>query len=295
MNTEVYSIITNRVIRQLENGVVAWREMWRGGESPRNLISRQPYRGVNLLLLGTTAFTSPYWLTFNQVQSLNGRVRKGAKSELVVFWKTFTQTTDNETDRDFKRPPVLRYYHLFNLEQTEGIEPPHLPEQTAEQKPFTPLERAERVIEAMPHLPPIQYDEPRAFYSPAKDFVNLSPPEAFYSPEDYYAVAFHELTHATGHQTRLNRVGVASSSALAPFGSPDYSREELVAELGSAFLCAETGITTTLENSAAYIQSWLDALKADARLIVTAASAAQAACDFILNRHPAAHHTEEGS
>lgn len=113
----------------------------------------------------------------------------------------------------------------------------------------------------------------------------------FYSPADYYAVLFHELTHATGHETRLNRAKVANTGTLAPFGSPDYSREELVAELGSAFLCAEAGITTTIENSSAYIGSWLKVLRADARLVVTTASAAQAASDFILNRRP----TDDGN
>lgn len=297
MSSDVYQIITNRIIERLASGKIrTWRAMWRGGESSRNLITKKAYRGINCLLLSSTPYTSPDWLTFNQARELGGRIRKGAKSELVIFWKTFssqgteseaTSHTDSRSDNRPTRPPVLRYYHLFNYEQTEGLER-YAPEQSdIEPETFTPIERAAHIIKRMPHAPTIRHDAPRAYYSPVKDYVNLPQPEAFYTPEDYYAVAFHELTHATGHQTRLNRAGVAESDALAPFGSPDYSREELVAELGSAFVCAEAGITTTLENSAAYLDSWLQALKADARLIVTAASAAQAACDFILDRYPA--------
>lgn len=188
---------------------------------------------------------------------------------------------------------MLRYYRVFNVEQTEGLEK-HIPQQGTEQ-PFTPIECAARIIEAMPQRPSIRHDEPSAFYAPARNYVNLPKPETFNTPADYYAVAFHELTHATGHETRLDRAGVAGSHALAPFGSGDYSREELIAELGSAFLCAEAGIGSTFENSAAYLQGWLDVLKADSRLIVTAASAAQRAADFILNRQDTSDTQAEGA
>src|ERR1051326_822081 len=286
--SDVYQIITERVIALLESGTVAWRKTWSRGDSPRNLVSKRPYRGINSLILGATSFASSYWLTFNQVQQLNGRVKKGAKSELVIFWKFFdgqketddAQSSDGRTSK--RRPPMLRYYRVFNVEQTEGLEK-HLPA-PAEEKPFTPIEAAARIVEAMPQRPPIRPDEPSAYYAPARDFVNLPRPETFDTPENYYAVAFHELTHSTGHELRLNRAGVAGSR-LAPFGSADYSREELIAEMGSAFLCAEAGIESTLSNSAAYLKGWLGALKGDARLIVTAASAAQRAADFILGRN----------
>ena len=287
MSTDVYSIVTERVIALLQAGTAPWRKPWRGGDSPRNLISKKPYRGINALLLGSTSFASPYWLTFNQVQQLKGRVKKGAKSELVIFWKFFDkqkETDDAESsERPTKRrPPLLRYYRVFNVEQTEGLEK-HLPP-PPEERPFTPIERAARIIEAMPQRPPIRHDEPSAYYAPARDYVNLPRPEMFEMPENYYAVSFHELTHATGHESRLNRAGVAGSR-LAAFGSADYSREELVAEMGSAFLCAKAGIESTLDNSAAYLKGWLEALKGDARLIVTAASAAQRAADFILGQN----------
>jgi antirestriction protein ArdC len=285
--SDVYSIVTERMITLLEAGTAPWRKTWRGGDSPRNLVSKKPYRGVNTLLLSSAAFASLYWLTFNQVQQLGGRVKKGAKSELVIFWK-FSETRKEDGDAQSgddrtpkRRPPILRYYRVFNVEQTEGLEK-YLPPPSEEQM-FTPMERAARIIEAMPQRPPIRHDEPSAYYAPARDFVNLPRPEVFDTPENYYAVAFHELTHSTGHESRLNRAGVAGSR-LAAFGSADYSREELVAEMGSAFLCAEAGIESTLDNSAAYLKGWLGALRGDARLIVTAASAAQRAVDFILGR-----------
>jgi antirestriction protein ArdC len=195
-------------------------------------------------------------------------VKKGSKSELVIFWKFFDQgqsqresaeveSDSSEHSSSRRRPPMLRYYRVFNTEQTEGLEK-HLPKEQQEEQPFTPIEAAARIIEAMPQRPPIQHEEPRAYYAPMADYVNLPRPETFDTPENYYAVAFHELMHSTGHESRLNRAGVAGSQ-LAAFGSADYSREELVAELGSLFLCAEAGIESTLDNSAAYLKGWLDA------------------------------------
>ena len=219
-------------------------------------------------------------------------MQKGAKSELVIFWKFFDKETGEakgSNEHNLKRrPPVLRYYRVINVEQTEGLEK-HLPKQ-AEEKPFTPIEAAASIIEAMPQRPPIRHNESSAYYAPVRDFVNLPRPETFDTPENYYAVAFHELTHATEHESRLNRESVAGSQ-LAAFGSANYSCEELIAEMGSAFLSVEAGIENTLSNSAAYLRGWLEVLKADARMIVTAASAAQRAADFILGRDvpPCAH------
>jgi antirestriction protein ArdC len=199
--------------------------------------------------------------------------KRGIEFEHSLFWKFFDnqkETNDAETSEPTKRrPPMLRYYRVFNVEQIEGLEK-HLPP-PPEERPFTPIETAARIVEAMPQRPPIHHDEPSAYYAPARDFVNLPCPETF-------------ETHSTGHGSRLNRAGVAGSR-LAAFGSADYSREELVAEMGSAFLCAEAGIESTLDNSAAYLKGWLEALKGDAHLIVTAASAAQRAADFILGRN----------
>ena len=286
MKSDVYTLVTEKVIALLESGTAPWRQTWSGGELPRNLVSGKPYRGINLLLLSMNRFASPYWLTFNQAKQLGGHIKKGAKSELVVFWKFFDKAADeadnagNGGNTDTKRrPPLLRYYCVFNVEQTEGLEQ-HLPAPT-ELNPFTPLEQAAAIIAAMPQRPAIYHHQQSAYYAPQHDYINLPRPETFAASENYYAVAFHELTHATGHETRLNRPGVAGTQ-LAAFGTPDYSREELIAEMGSAFLCATAGIANTIENSAAYLQGWLASLQGDSRLIVTAASAAQKAADFIL-------------
>lgn len=287
MSTDVYKIVTERVISMIESGTTPWRKTWRGSDAPCNFISKKKYRGINSLLLGMSHFSSSYWLTFQQVKTLGGYVRKGEKSELVIFWKFLnevSESNDSEANSDNKkqnRPPLLRYYRVFNIEQTEGLEKHLLEEQT--EQPFTPIETATKIIEVMPQRPRIQHKEQSAYYSPMMDYVNLPRPETFDSADNYYAVAFHELTHSTGHESRLNRTGVAGKQ-LASFGSDDYSREELIAEIGSAFLCTEAGIKSTLENSASYLKGWLNVLKGDSRLIVVAASLAQRAVDFILNR-----------
>ena len=287
MKSDVYTLVTEKVIALLAEGTAPWRQTWSGGELPRNLVSGKPYRGINLLLLSMNRFASPYWLTFNQAKQLGGHIKKGAKSELVVFWKFFDKPTETDAgdtgSADTKRrPPLLRYYCIFNAEQTEGLER-HLPQPEAV-NPFPPLEQAAAIIEGMPQRPAIYHHQQSAYYAPCRDYVNLPRPETFDRADNYYAVAFHELTHATGHESRLNRPGVAGTQ-LAQFGSPDYSREELIAEMGSAFLCAEAGIISTLGNSAAYLKGWLSVLQGDSRLVVTAASAAQRAADFILHRH----------
>jgi len=283
-NNTVYQIVTEQILAQLEAGVAPWRQPWKGSSLPCNMVSLRPYRGINALLLGLAPFTSPYYLTFKQIQDLGGNVKKGSKSQIVVFWKFFDEKEAEENEQTAKenkgrRPALLRYYRVFNYEQTEGLEN-HLPGQN-NQIDFQPIDEAARLIENMPKRPNITHDEQRAFYSPRKDTVNLPVAESFDSPEDFYATAFHELTHSTGHESRLNRPSVANTEKLSPFGSPDYSKEELIAELGSAFLCAFVGINNTLETSAAYLQGWLDVLKEDSRMIVTAASAAQKAADFI--------------
>jgi len=249
---------------------------------PRNLISKKPYRGVNVFLLHAMSYESAFWLTFNQAKDLGGNVRKGEKACPVVFWKWL----DVDEGGQAKRVPFLRYYSVFNVAQCEGIDPDKIPSVTGSKREHTPIEQAERIVAGMPKRPAIQQKWPRAFYSPDGDFVGMPEPELFRTPEDYYSVLFHELTHATGHESRLNRKGVTGSDGLwSAFGSQPYSQEELVAEMGAAFLCGQAGIVErTIDNSASYIRSWLQRLKDDRRLIVQAAAQAQKASDFILAR-----------
>lgn len=275
MKKDVYQVITDRIIALIEKGTVPWRKPWKGSnQAPQNFVSRNAYRGINLFLLNAAGFASPFWLTFRQVQSLNARVKKGEKSFPVVFWKVLEEEEEGET----KRIPFLRCHSVFNLAQCEGITAPASPEMNRE---FHPIEKCEKVPAHMPSPPTIEHGGARACYSPHLDTVSMPDAQMFESLEAYYGTLFHELTHATGHVTRLNRKEITEP---IHFGSDPYSREELVAEMGAAFLCGHSGIeNTTLEQSASYIQNWLRRLQDDRKLVVQAAAKAQQASDFILN------------
>jgi len=225
-----------------------------------------------------------------QANELGGSVRKGEHSQIVVFWKVDQIPNaeagigpeKDETDESSRWRFVLRYYRLFNLEQCE------LPQAVLDKLPkiethqHDPIEAAERIIAGMPNPPEIQYAGSKAFYSTTTDRITLPPRELFISAEEFSATKIHECVHSTGSRKRLNRESIAEA---APFGSATYVAEELVAETGAAFLCAEAGISpAVVENQAAYIQGWLGKLRGDKRLIVMAAAQAQKAADFILNR-----------
>ncbi len=289
MSQKIYDMITDRIIALLEKGVVPWRKPWKAGEAtPRNLVSKKPYRGINAMLLSNVGFSSPYYLTFNQAKALGGRIKKDEHGTTVIFWKFIDKKKarkedgDEEIERDRKgRIPLLRYYHVFNLDQVEGIPANKIPQPSEAPADFCPIEEAEAIVEGMPQRPEIRHaDNDRACYHPFLDRVTMPFTFLFDRMEDFYNVIFHELTHSTGHPSRLAR---KSLETYAPFGSEEYSREELVAEMGAGFLCAAAGIAPkTLDNSAAYIASWLKALKNDRRAVVIAAGQAQKAADFIL-------------
>ena len=283
MAIDVYERITARVLEQLERGTVPWHKPWRGGEAgcPRNLISRRPYRGINVFLLSAcTPFESPFWLTFRQANELGGHVRKGAKSTPIVFWKWLRR--ENAETGETEQFPLLRYYNVFNVAQcelpTEKV--PALPSVPTTE--FEPIGACEQILEGMPERPAIYYEGAAAYYRPLTDSVHLPKPEHFDSPEHFYGTVFHELIHATGHESRLNRHGITETPR---FGTQTYSKEELVAEMGAAFLCGHAGIeNNVIDNSASYVAEWLKRLRDDKRLVVHAAAAAQKAADFILGR-----------
>jgi antirestriction protein ArdC len=280
LKKDVYQIITDRIIALLEAGAVPWRKPWKGGGPPQNLISRKTYRGINVFLLNSARFASPFWLSFKQVQSIGTMVRKGEHAFPVVFWKLCDVEGDGmEREEKQKRAPLLRYYKVFNIEQCENVEPSLLPKlQTGTSQP---LEQCDRLVAQMPKRPDIVHGGARATYCPLQDRVTMPNVVLFDSPEFYYSTLFHELTHATGHASRLSRTGITEP---AGFGSDPYSREELVAEMGAAFLCGHCGIENrTIDESARYIQGWLDRLRNDRKLVVHAAAQAQKACDFILD------------
>ena len=285
MNNDVYQVITDRIIAQLEKGVVPWQKPWQGGEQmPRNLTSGRAYRGVNVFLLHAMCYESPFWLTYKQASELGGHVKKGERACPVVFWKRL-QVADKTEPTGNKAVPFLRYYSVFNVAQCEDIPPDKIPVQNGSQRQHCPITAAENIVATMPKKPEIKHGGGRACYSPGLDCVTMPKPEHFQTGQDYYSVLFHELTHSTGHASRLNRKGIGGEDGeWSAFGSTPYAREELVAEMGAAFLSGHAGIVErTLDNSASYIQSWLARLKEDRRLIVQAAAAAQKAADFILD------------
>lgn len=283
MNVTVYRVVSDRITALLEKGVVPWQQNWNSNQQPpQNLVSRKPYRGINILLLNSMGYASLYWVTFKQAQELGGYVKQGQKGCPVIFWRSIE--VQNRETGETEHVPLLRYYTVFNLTQCEGIAAPAAENQIAD---HTPVQAAEKIVAGMPKCPEIQHGLNRAFYSPVKDTVGMPQREQFKSAEDYYSVLFHELTHSTGHQSRLNRKGVSRSEGkLAAFGTDPYAKEELVAEMGAAFLCGQAGIVErTMDNSAAYIASWLERLKNDSKLVVQAAAQAQKAADFILGRN----------
>ncbi len=273
---DIYQAITDRFLEQLEQGTVPWRQPWvsRGAQ---NLITRKPYRGCNAFLLGPS--DSPFWLTFRQARELGGTIKSGEKSTPIVFWKFSALLDDqNQPIRDSegreKRIPLVRYSNVFNLSQTEGIPSPKI-----EEREIPPIEKAEKMVQEA-RLCPIQVGSDKASYSPAEDVLRIPERSSFRSSEDYYHVLFHEMTHATGHQSRLNRP-IRNS-----FGSEAYAKEELVAEMGAAFLSNEAGTlpNVVFENSASYLNLWRKTISKDPRLVVQAASQAQHAADFIRGR-----------
>lgn len=280
----VYEVVTEQVIKQLESGVAPWRKPWRT-EMPCNLISQKPYRGINVFMLASQGYASRYWLTFNQAAKLGGSVKRGEKSSLVTFWHIGQEKT--KADGSKTQPFLLRYYRVFNLCQTEGIaEKLGLGESP---RPAASIEQCEQIVSAMPNRPAFEQSD-RAWYRPSTDGVGMPARGLFSSVEEYYSTLFHELTHSTGHTSRVGRDGIEN---LNQFGSDSYSKEELVAEMGAAMLCGVTGIApATLQNSAAYLKTWIERLKSDSRLLVSAASAAQKAADYIQGKAAAVAESE---
>ena len=274
MNIKSYERITERIVTLLEQGTIPWHKPWKVNTGlPRNLISKKPYRGINVFLLMAMSYESPHWLTFRQAIQLGGNVKKGEKSCPVVFWKQM-KTEDKESGEP-RKAPLLRLYHVFNAAQCEGLKdaPEGIP---------MPATKPAEIVAGMPQPPVVKHGMAQAFYSPTDDCVGMPEPERFESEASYFAALFHELIHATGHEKRLKRASIAERNG---FGSNPYCKEELIAELGSAFLCGYADIVDrTIDNSAAYLEGWLKQFQNDRTLIVYAAAQAQKAADFILGR-----------
>lgn len=256
MSQKIYEMVTERIVKLLESGVVPWRRPWRSGAAV-NWLTQKPYRGINALLLDAGEYA-----TFKRITEAGGTVKKGVKGEIVVFWK-WLEKKDEETG-ETEKIPLLRYYKVFNIAtQCEGLESRRNSEPAYE---HDPIEEAERLVTGY-------------IDRPGDDMISVPPMVDYKQPEEYYCTLFHELVHSTGHTKRLNRSGITE---LAAFGDENYSKEELIAEIGAAMMCGVCGIdNTTIENSASYINGWLRALKDDQRMIVLAAGKAQRAADYM--------------
>lgn len=291
-SNDIYQKVTDQIIAELENGNVPWIRPWRDGEPPFpiNALSGRPYHGINVPLLWNSAdkqsFASDRWLTFHQVSALGGQVRRGEKSSLAVLYLPRTQEEtdtlgqpllDKDGEPKVRHFGIIREFRLFNLSQCDGL-PQSLSEPFT--RPTEPVEMAETIAKnsgvTLRHR-----RQSKAYYKPATDLVMMPHPQQFESSEAYYATLLHELTHATGHVSRLNRTGIAGAEHTKAL----YAAEELVAEMGSAFLCAHCGIQGRLQH-ASYIGYWLDILRQDKRAVIRASGMARHASEWLLNAVP---------
>jgi antirestriction protein ArdC len=288
---DVYSRVTARIVADLEAGTRPWMKPWStthtAGRITRPLRSNgTPYRGMNVLLLWSEAlakgYTAPTWMTYRQASKLGAQVRKGEQGSLVVYANQITRSeTDDQGEEHEHSISFMKGYTVFNVAQIEGLPGSY---HSLAADPLSPPARiavAERFAAAT--AADIRHGGDRAFYAPPHDFVQMPPFEAFPEAERYYGVLLHELTHWTGHSSRLDR----HFDDGRRFGSAGYAFEELIAELGAAFVCADLGVTPEVrEDHAAYLASWLEVLKQDKRAIFTAASQAQRAADHLIGLQP---------
>ena len=293
MNQDIYQQVTDRIIAQLEQGVVPWKSPYFSKVGmPRNFSTGKTYQGINVFLLGMQRFTSPYFLTFIQARELGGHVRKGEKGHLVIKYGTYTKDREESADtEDAETRRFLKGYTVFNASQVEGIEfpaqegarPLALTERTA---------RARHMIDNMPNRPAIHEGSAVPCYRRATDSIHMPEAGFFDGEEAYYSTLFHELAHSTGHASRLARPSLLENKGIDADGDTArkiYAEEELVAEMAASFLNAHADIIEAeLTNSAAYLQSWINVLKSkDAKgWIIRAASQAQKAANYILNIQP---------
>ncbi|WP_431033421.1 ArdC family protein [Pseudomonas yamanorum] len=295
---DIYQDVTDKIVAALDQGVVPWIKPWSSNSSvnidhqpyPINAVTRRPYSGINLPLLWAEArlkgFTQDRWLTFNQAKKAGGHIRKGEHSTLAVLYKPMEREEQTETGQPIfdengqpkiKHFGMLRTHFLFNIEQTEGLET--FNETMLEADPADPFQAnnaAENLLFSS-RANIIHRPADEAFYHPIRDLIQLPTKAQFHNEGGYYATALHELTHWTGHQARLQREGVVSS---CPFGCPGYAFEELVAEMGAAFLCAYAGIQGELRHEG-YIDAWLSLLKADKHAIFRASGQARSASEYL--------------
>lgn len=273
----VYELVTAKIMEKLEQGIIPWRKPWDAKNGAVNWNSQRPYHGINAMLLDRGEYA-----TYKQVVAAGGKVKKGEHGHIVVLWQfgTKEETNPKTGKTHIEKTCWLKYFTVFEINtQCEGLEP----RRKVIERTNDPIVEAEHIVEAYEDAPEITFNGGKAFYMPTHDMISVPPINDYANPAEYYSTLFHEMVHSTGHADRLNRKGITENNG---FGSAGYSKEELIAEIGAAMLCGVAGIeNSTLENSAAYIKSWLGRLKDDPKLVVTAAGAAQRAADYIQGIH----------
>ncbi len=274
---DIYTTVTNRIIAQMEQGIIPWQKPWVANSKAVSHATGKAYSLLNQMLLGKPG----EYLTFKQCQAAGGKVKKGAKSCMVVFWKWIEQ--EDEETGEKKEVPFLRYYNVFHIDQCEGITAKYTTENAFPDGAST-VETAQDIIYdylGREGVKLVHREGDRAFYRPSTDEIVLPIRKQFVSTAEYYSTVFHEVVHSTGHPSRLNRLSKPSFC-----GTEDYSKEELVAEIGAAALVNHVGLETdhSLRNNVSYIQNWLSVLKNDKRFIVSAAGKAEKAVNLILNQ-----------
>ncbi len=284
--SDVYQTVTNNILAAMEKGIIPWRKPFKTSFSPIpiNFSTGKAYRGINVFLLNLACLQYGYpknaWLTYKQAKGMGGYVKKGQSSETILFWKSTLINKENLSQENesesIKKVYIARIYNVFNIDQCEGID--------IDSEILTTAPRigsCEEVYANYPEVKPELKLGLKAMYIPALDQIRIPGVGDFHSASEYYATLFHELVHSTGHASRLNREGVSEAKHSNKIR---YSKEELIAEMGASFLCAFTGIENSdlTNNSAAYLQSWLQVFKQDKTMVVKATSQAQSAVDFIL-------------
>jgi antirestriction protein ArdC len=279
---DVYQMVTDRIIALLEAGTVPWQRPWAESGLPMNVISKRAYRGINLWLLLSLNYECNLFLTWDQLKKIGGSVNQGQHGHIVVFWKQVKKVPEELDDKGKpKQIPMLRYYKVFNVSQCRDVPKELVPELV--KAAVDPILECEAILNNVPDMPLITFSgKAAAYYNLEKDEIALPKMKSFKTSPAYYATVFHELIHATGAEKRLNRKTVTERVS---FGTPSYALEELIAEMGSAFLCRFSGILPAeISNTVAYLDNWLGVLKGDKRFIVSAAGLAQRAVDYLLNR-----------
>ena len=286
--SNIYEIVTDKIVKQLDKGIVPWNKPWTCSTGAVSHYNGRPYSLLNQILLmdedeDLTDLKGREYVTFTQIKAEGGSIRKGEKSKMVVFWKMYdkeTDETDSNGNKVVKRVATLRYYNVWEVGQCEGVKRKY----EVTERHHNPIAEAEVIVTSYFEREACTLEiteSDRAFYSPSRDLVHVPQPSQYDDIAEYYSTLFHEMTHSTGHKSRCDR----NVGGLVAYGMEEYSREELVAEMGAAFLMNTAGIESpkAFRNSVGYIQGWSRKLKEDPKMFVTAAGKAEKAVNYILN------------